>query len=637
MARVLLLVLAILPGVLSASESTNKLFQNTIKRWNIDISSNSDRSERWKRFVKAKETVDRTTRGAALDSLNLFTVLNDKEYEMKVEPLRRRLKRGTADNSTSLMDTFMSDYEETYRQKRGYTDVDIPSSYNYWEAEVGLNTPLDQYGCGSCWSFPTVATIEALYKEQTGETVAFSQQYFIDCTFQGDGCGGGSINDGYKVTVMRQFLLAKEYWPYTAFYQECEFAEDIASFNNNALKKLWVTGWGALSQNENGMLSGLLHSPVAFGAYVSMDIFDYSGGPWTDSSCSSDPNAHAMLLVGYTATTLRVQNSYGSDWGDGGYADYERGTATLSSCNFYKSAYYLTTTYRRELQYEWCNDKKLSTRAQCTESCEAMNTGTESGWTLAVIPTKYHNTLLVDMMNAQYAGVKGDDKFNYLWIGLTDIEKVGNYEWADGFTPVQYYNVTENIGKYGMINKNTGKWAFKNSLTYTARGMCSRAVNCWDIGTAVVNGQITFDDEELSEGTVATVTCSSGHFVEGASSLTCAGGVWSEDLPTCVPEQITVTAQETEVLCALKSKQCYLYCDITITSGEEVDTSLAKLCKVNDDGGLTSCWALSLKLGSYRRKMGVKKASGAGNFACVYYNDGGEVVAQSPTIGLTVE
>ena len=59
--------------------------------------------------------------------------------------------------------------------------------------------------------------------------------------------------------------------------------------------------------------------------------------------------------------------------------------------------------------------------------------------------------------------MKTDDKFNYLWIGITDMEKVGDLEWEDGFTPVNYYNTTENVAKYGMINKNTGKWMFKNS------------------------------------------------------------------------------------------------------------------------------------------------------------------------------
>ena len=40
----------------------------------------------------------------------------------------------------------------------------------------------------------------------TGDTTTFSQQYFVDCTFEGDGCGGGKINEGFKITLMRQYL-----------------------------------------------------------------------------------------------------------------------------------------------------------------------------------------------------------------------------------------------------------------------------------------------------------------------------------------------------------------------------------------------------------------------------------------------
>ena len=47
-----------------------------------------------------------------------------------------------------------------------------------------------------------------------------------------------------------------------------------------------------------------------------------------------------------------------------------------------------------------------------------MNTATKSGWDLATIPTRYHNELIVQKLAADYPGVKRNDSFNYLWIGL---------------------------------------------------------------------------------------------------------------------------------------------------------------------------------------------------------------------------
>ena len=60
--------------------------------------------------------------------------------------------------------------------------------------------------------------------------------------------------------------------------QTCKFADKITSFENNAMTKIWVADTVPLSTNENAMLNGLQYSPVAFGSYVSTDIFDYSGG-----------------------------------------------------------------------------------------------------------------------------------------------------------------------------------------------------------------------------------------------------------------------------------------------------------------------------------------------------------------------
>ncbi|KAL5263124.1 hypothetical protein ACHWQZ_G008513 [Mnemiopsis leidyi] len=73
----------------------------------------------------------------------------------------------------------------------------------------------------------------------------------------------------------------------------------------------------------------------------------------------------------------------------------------------------------------------------------------------------------------------------------------------------------------------------KSSLTVTHRGVCGRAVSCWDISSAVANGDVTFDRKKLTEGTVAAINCDSGYTLKGASSLRCVGGMWDDTLPTC--------------------------------------------------------------------------------------------------------
>ena len=60
-----------------------------------------------------------------------------------------------------------------------------------------------------------VRSLEAVNKALTGDDTEFSEQYFIDCTYGGSGCYGNTINWGYKLTMMRQFLLSAADWPFT--------------------------------------------------------------------------------------------------------------------------------------------------------------------------------------------------------------------------------------------------------------------------------------------------------------------------------------------------------------------------------------------------------------------------------------
>ena len=525
----------------STIDNTELLFRNTIKKWNVEISDKQDYKERYARLVETKTRVDQTTRGVLLDTLNRFSVNNDAEQAALV----------TAANLTFGM----WDGEETGglttgeglinpTQNLSVTDGELPEENQYWEKELGMSEPQDQASCGACWSFPNAAALEALYRKLTGEFVVFSKQYFIDCTFSYSGCAGGRINDGYKVTLDRQYMMSEESWPTTADYQPCIFKQQIAARENNAMRKAWLQDNYPLSKNENGLLRGLSLSPVAFGSYISMNYFGYSGGLYDDSLCATEAMPHAQLLVGYTRSYLRVRGSYGVWWGDYGYINYVRGSQNLPSCRFYDTAFAITMTHTRDIEYRFCNDGKVATRADCQKSCKDMNQQGETGWDLATIPTRMHNNDLVTMVNTRFPGVKTDDKFNLFWIGLQDMERTETYTWTHDYTSVSYFNYTRSTGsgKFGMLNKNTGGWVMKNSLTFEARGLCSRARTCWDISSAIERGQVSYstdDVENLVQGTVAKVSCEKKCKVrpKKAKKLTCVGGQWKwkgrSSLPYC--------------------------------------------------------------------------------------------------------
>lgn len=537
MHRFLLLVTAMFALALSKStiDDTRLLFSNTVKRWNVQIKNKRDFSERYNRLLRMKRSHDETSSGVMLDSLNRFAVNNDEEHEALLARSRR-----LANASLILAERSAEEEEKMLHfQKREFPPPEevewsnLPSEYQYWEKTLGMSPIQDQMGCGSCWSFPAAAAMEALYKKITGEDVVFSKQYFIDCTFTYSGCSGGTINEGFKVTKDRQYLMSESKWPLTADYHSCssELSEDIILKRDNAMKKAYLQDWYPLGKGEEWLLGGLKHSPVAFGSYISDNYFGYTNGLYDDSLCATDPIPHAQLLVGYTQNSLRVRGSYGVYWGDYGYINYQRGSGNLDSCRIFDTAYAITMTLKRDIEYEFCNDAKPTTRAICRESCLSMNKEGETGWDLAIIPTLQHNNEVCHMANARWPGVKSDDKFNLLWIGITDPDKVGHYHWVDKMWKVNYFNYTRETGegKFGLVDKNDGHWTMKNSLTYLARGVCSRARTCYDISSRVKDGEVTFSNnnpDDIVEGTTATISCNENCELSGTSQLVCQGGHW---------------------------------------------------------------------------------------------------------------
>ena len=353
---------------------TRTLFENTVKRWDVKMRDKRDLGERWERFREAKRSVERTTSGVMLESLNFFALRNNEEHA----ELKRRYHQ--APNRT-----FWEERPEVPLQKRYVNDHWNPEdhpTYEYWEKTIGFPPARDQKSCGACWSFPAVASLEAVYKKLTGESVLFSEQYFVDCTFPGSsGCNGGSAKSAYEVTRERQFLVTADEYPFTGNYQgSCPYEEQIETGEGNSMSKIWLQDYMPLSTNEQSMLKGLGASPVAFTSLVSDDLLDYSGGIFEDVNCARDVYPHAQLLVGYTETVLRVRASYGERFGDGGYVNYKRDSQYLGDCQFYSDAYAILATERREYEFEFCHDKTLVTRDECKESCLAMDSGTKTGW-----------------------------------------------------------------------------------------------------------------------------------------------------------------------------------------------------------------------------------------------------------------
>jgi cathepsin L len=196
---------------------------------------------------------------------------------------------------------------------------DLPTSVDWREKKVV--TPVkDQGGCGSCWAFAAVETIESFLIQSTGKTVLLSSQNMVSCTKNPQHCGGtggcaGATSElGYDYVAQKGIASEKDY-PYRAVTGTCDESKP---------KSAHVTGFVKLPENNYTALVTALATigPIA----VSVDAepwMSYSSGVFTGCGTSRIDINHAVQAVGYGTASGKdywiVRNSWGSFWGESGY------------------------------------------------------------------------------------------------------------------------------------------------------------------------------------------------------------------------------------------------------------------------------------------------------------------------------
>lgn len=179
----------------------------------------------------------------------------------------------------------------------------------------------DQGECGSCWAFTVQATIESHLKIQHKELVSLSEQNLVSCDDTNSGCNGGNMNMAYNWIKLNRGVCSGYSYPYTAKDDPC-----LSSCENGYIAS--VTGYAYITTEE--LLKRALNiGPVAAGVQSSSPVFQaYSTGIIDDSACGTDVD-HAVTVVGYGTENgvdyWKIRNSWGADWGEGGYFRIKRG------------------------------------------------------------------------------------------------------------------------------------------------------------------------------------------------------------------------------------------------------------------------------------------------------------------------
>eukprot|EP00668_Euglena_longa_P045652 GGOE01061329.1.p1 GENE.GGOE01061329.1~~GGOE01061329.1.p1 ORF type:complete len:187 (-),score=29.32 GGOE01061329.1:203-763(-) len=165
----------------------------------------------------------------------------------------------------------------------------------------------------------------------------------VDCTSRNLGCGGGRYEFAFDWARWNHGVCSASTIPYRARQSQCSGVHRSCPKVNGTAVKFSKTAraWFGISNNEDLFIEALNRQPVAVTINPGNSLWwqFYAGGVirpgkgpfWCGPQFS---NPHGVLAVGYGHTrnwltrrvTLywRVKNSWGTSWGERGFARIER-------------------------------------------------------------------------------------------------------------------------------------------------------------------------------------------------------------------------------------------------------------------------------------------------------------------------
>lgn len=221
-----------------------------------------------------------------------------------------------------------------------------------WRTSGCVAAPIDQGVCGSCYAVATIQVVEATkcIREKTGGTL--SPQHIVDCATKANGYNNHGCNGGWPTAVFR-FLQDNS----RAIRNSCyDYTGKKGTCLDSQKRKVVKCPVLASSLNRPRLTYKVLHSdneimaalakygPVTTVLKTTDKLLYYSRGIMQDNSCSRkrDDVDHALQIVGYGQERginyWLIKNSWGTSWGEGGYAKVRRGY----TCSVGRRAWALT-------------------------------------------------------------------------------------------------------------------------------------------------------------------------------------------------------------------------------------------------------------------------------------------------------
>lgn len=190
----------------------------------------------------------------------------------------------------------------------------------------------NQGACGSCYAFAAVGVLESAFRiaEELPDTdVNLSESYLMFCLssyYDGFyGCEGASYDYDEMQALVDHGVVEEACFPY-----DQGRTTNCAAACSSPSMQVRLSSWGRVPCNDvEAIKSAILTYGPVDAAVLATDAFSaYRSGVYNDAnqSCPSSPcyftsTNHAVVLVGWNDADQAwiLRNSWGPDWGEGGY------------------------------------------------------------------------------------------------------------------------------------------------------------------------------------------------------------------------------------------------------------------------------------------------------------------------------
>jgi len=191
-----------------------------------------------------------------------------------------------------------------------------------WRNVGGKNyvTPIrDQGGCGSCVSFGSIATVEAVERITRKKPALYIDLSEADLFFCHEGVPGGTCGTGWFVddamTVLQNpGVVDEKCFPYTPHDQPCRKCADW----RKRLTK--IKKWHKITAVNDMKVWLAKHGPLTTCFSVYADFYSYKTGVYHHLSGPLE-GGHCVCCIGYNESGRywTCKNSWGTGWGEQGF------------------------------------------------------------------------------------------------------------------------------------------------------------------------------------------------------------------------------------------------------------------------------------------------------------------------------